>query len=633
MAKEATARFASAAAAAQALRAASTALGGAPRGAHPRTRVASDGSLPPTQEASAVDSVGFMPTMPMPESGPVAESGMRLTSSSVAAASALTHPYAPTAPTPIAQSVPATAPMAQSLAAPSLGVTASAVYGEPIRPNRWPLLLALLGVGGVLAAIVAGVAVVFVLKVLAGDVSSTRPPSSATSPDPARAAPTTAGDTAPQSAGAAEPTTTGATTAPTTAAGTSNERGEPGGTGGASGTAPRRAEPIEPSDAVVPQPTDGQPTDGQPTDGQPTTASPPTASPPTASPPTASPPTASPPRRPLRHGPRAEQIRPAAHAARTATTRSPARRPLGGAPRPAGRVPSTSPPRRQRHREDLVMRSLSASLALATALWAAGAHAQDTAMQARQLFEAGVAAMDRGRVQEAASYFDQSYQLYPRASTACNMGAAQERLGQGCAAAQWYRSCESLDRGGSLTGHAHTEAERLGSQCPPAPTPSPFVGGPQPSASTPTSSTGSAPNGSVRVVEGSEPVRPPTPSPDHTLLGVGIGGVVLGGGALAGAIVSALAAQDEAAQLPDAPTIYTGTPAADHYQRAALFHDLAIGFYVGAGLVGALGLALIVVDLAQPGVFGGSASHRGSAVRLAVSPTPGGAFGRLQVEF
>ncbi len=263
---------------------------------------------------------------------------------------------------------------------------------------------------------------------------------------------------------------------------------------------------------------------------------------------------------------------------------------------------------------------VSIGVALALAPCAAGA--QDSATRARQLFEAGVAAMDRGQPAEAASYFDQSYHLYPRASTSCNMGVVQERLGQPCAAVNWYRNCAAIDGTGELRAHANQEAAQLAPRC-------------QQSQQSPFVSTQPVASGGVQVVEGSSvPMATPRrPSPDHTLLGVGIGGVVLGGGALVGAIFSALASQDEAAQLPEGGgTLVVGSPEADHYDRATLYRDLALGLYVGAGLIGGLGLILVVVDLARPGVFGGSAA-RESDLRLTLSPTPGGAFGELSLRF
>ena len=47
------------------------------------------------------------------------------------------------------------------------------------------------------------------------------------------------------------------------------------------------------------------------------------------------------------------------------------------------------------------------------------------------------------------------------------------------------------------------------------------------------------------------------------------------------------------------------------------FSDLTIGLYVGAGVLGGLGVIFLIVDLAQPGVFGSAALDRdGVGVRF-----------------
>ncbi len=268
---------------------------------------------------------------------------------------------------------------------------------------------------------------------------------------------------------------------------------------------------------------------------------------------------------------------------------------------------------------------VTTALALGLALaMAAPAHAQDT-MRARQLFELGVAAMDRGSPAEAAGYFNQSYQIYPRASTACNMATAQERLGRPCDAIAWYRQCAALDDTGSAREHANRQVATLSRQCPAPPVHDPFV-------RTPTAQP--AP-GAVSVVEvgTGRPTGYPSRQPDHTLLGVGIGALVLGGGALVGGVLSALEAQSQAAYLPPegGPLPY-GSEDADTYYRAATFSDLALGLYIGGGLIAGLGVVLVIVDLLQPGVFGGSAAAPND-LSLALAPTPGGAYAQLGLDF
>lgn len=258
------------------------------------------------------------------------------------------------------------------------------------------------------------------------------------------------------------------------------------------------------------------------------------------------------------------------------------------------------------------------------ALAAASARAQSDPERARLLFQQGVAAMDRGSPAEAAGYFDQSYRLYPRASTACNMAIAQERLGRPCDAISWYRQCAALDP--SLRDRANRDAAALAPRCGPGPVHDPFVRAPASPATVPAAS------GSVRVVDRVAPAPTPAYRVDHTLLGVGIGALVLGGGAFVGGVLSALEAQAQVAQLPpEGGPLVHGTPEADTYYRAATFRDVALGLYIGGGLLAGLGAILVIVDLAQPGALGGTGARFGP--RFAVAPAPGGGFAQLALSF
>ncbi|HEY8429559.1 MAG TPA: serine/threonine-protein kinase, partial [Sandaracinaceae bacterium] len=140
LAKDARARFASAAAAAQALREAGAALGGTTsKSGHPPTRVAPEG-MPPTAEGKAVP-LAFMPTIGMPETGLVAESGTRLASRA--------PPWAAPAPVP----PPAPAPMLPAMEAPAAGGAA------PRSALPWlaaGLALALSAAAGVALVVIAG---------------------------------------------------------------------------------------------------------------------------------------------------------------------------------------------------------------------------------------------------------------------------------------------------------------------------------------------------------------------------------------------------------------------------------------------------------------------------------------------
>jgi hypothetical protein len=135
----------------------------------------------------------------------------------------------------------------------------------------------------------------------------------------------------------------------------------------------------------------------------------------------------------------------------------------------------------------------------------------------------------------------------------------------------------------------------------------------------------------VQIVEGGAP--PAGPGPDHTLLGFGIAGLVIGLGSLGGGIGAALEAQAAAAQLPPPPADFeAGSPEAQALERATLFSDAALGLYIGGGVLAGLGLIALIVDLAQPGVFGGRA-RVAEGLRLSLAPTTGGAFGGIDLRF
>lgn len=159
LAKEPHERFASAAAAAHALRETAAAIAGPTRSVHPPTRVASD-ALPPTQEAKAVGSIEYLPTMAMPESRAVIESGMRLAGAATQGA-----PMAPSTP---AASHPSTAHRT-----------------EPVSiPSAWPVRLLVVAALGVVLALLAAVGVVVVLSVLDGAPADETPPPPHQPPSP-----------------------------------------------------------------------------------------------------------------------------------------------------------------------------------------------------------------------------------------------------------------------------------------------------------------------------------------------------------------------------------------------------------------------------------------------------------------
>lgn len=275
-------------------------------------------------------------------------------------------------------------------------------------------------------------------------------------------------------------------------------------------------------------------------------------------------------------------------------------------------------------------RPLATCLFAASLLAAAPAAAQGAREQARALFEQGVAEMNAGNPAGASQYFQRSYQLYPRASSACNMALSLERTGRACEAQNWYRQCAALDQEGRFRDHANRQAAALDGQCrqQPSQPSNPFVSGPSDAQTTQTTT-----QGEVQVVEtgSSQPTQTYTgPGPDHTFLVVGIIGVVLGGGALTGSILTASASNDRYSMISappgtsESPTqLVDGTADADHYRAAEGLRNASIGLGVAAGLLGGLGLVFVIVDLAQPGVLGPSASS-GEGPRLSLGSRPGG---------
>lgn len=282
-----------------------------------------------------------------------------------------------------------------------------------------------------------------------------------------------------------------------------------------------------------------------------------------------------------------------------------------------------------------MVKTLTTLLVLLALTPAVGAAQSPPAQRARQLFEQGVAAMDAGDSEGAIGYFQQSYQLYPRASTSCNMALSLERTGRACDAQRWYRQCAALDTDGRFRDHANRQAAALQARCrgdSSAQGANPFVSGPE------TSTSG---GGSVQVVEGQQPTYVHQRSVDHGLLGGAIPALVLG---LGGIIGGAVAASEAGAKIDllqmsvpgdaESPIVLTrGSAEANLYQDARTLSDVAIGLYVAGGVLAGLGAILLVVDLAQPGVFGGSARTR-DGPRLAFTPLPeGGGVGQLTLRF
>ena len=280
----------------------------------------------------------------------------------------------------------------------------------------------------------------------------------------------------------------------------------------------------------------------------------------------------------------------------------------------------------------MVIRAITAVLAL-TWLAAAPLAAQDNQARARQLFEQGVTAMDSGQLGVATQYFQESYQLFPRASTACNMALALERSARACDAQTWYRQCAALDTAGRFRDHANRQAAALQSQCPQAAQASPFVSGPQVHGTNPQAT------GQVQVVEGGQQMYVHRRGFDHTMLGLGIGALVLGAGGWIGGGLSANEATRQANLISVDPSADPGNPTllppgsadADAYGQATTFSNLAIGLYVAGGVLSALGAILIVVDLTRPGLFSDAARRPGGPYLAFAPRAGGGVVGQLAV--
>lgn len=89
---------------------------------------------------------------------------------------------------------------------------------------------------------------------------------------------------------------------------------------------------------------------------------------------------------------------------------------------------------------------LVGSLALAALLVVAPASAQSpTELEARALFEQGLAAAEAGAHADALTHFERSFTLVPRASTAFNVAVQQARLGRPRAALFALDALDALD--------------------------------------------------------------------------------------------------------------------------------------------------------------------------------------------
>ena len=115
---------------------------------------------------------------------------------------------------------------------------------------------------------------------------------------------------------------------------------------------------------------------------------------------------------------------------------------------------------------------------------------------------------------------------------------------------------------------------------------------------------------------------------------MGIGGFV--GGGLAAGEASHRAGQISAppSEDPSNPTLLpAGSADAAAYNDASTLSNVAIGLYVAGGVLSAVGVILIVVDLARPGVFSGDARRSGGPYLAFAPQIGGGVVGQLTLTF
>ena len=232
-----------------------------------------------------------------------------------------------------------------------------------------------------------------------------------------------------------------------------------------------------------------------------------------------------------------------------------------------------------------------------------------------RLFEEGVAHLRAGHFDEAARAFRASYRIERRVATMCNLAVTYDRWGPDhrAQAIRAYRSCALDDPSGRFSSYAQRRAGELERELALAESETDEVasGGDEvddarDDATEPR--TESPPEAGVegRRVEGRQQAQPPlddpSPSSDRGLLVGGIACGAVAAGAAATAVALALSAQDRAdalsADLAGAP-IVRGSPEEQRLDDARRRSNAAFGLYLGAGLLGATAVALVIAALAD----------------------------------
>lgn len=280
------------------------------------------------------------------------------------------------------------------------------------------------------------------------------------------------------------------------------------------------------------------------------------------------------------------------------------------------------------------------------------------AQEADEYFRRGVEALRAGDAERATTMFEKSYALQPRAATLCNLALAYDRWeDHGELAAETYGRCAEEDRSGRFRAHARDRARQiraeLAARAAPGPTdaeatppsPAPPEARIAPPGPAPPATAGPAPAARTGTwVRGPAPARPPPgpmvvwrvappapPERSHTLLWVGLGSGVLGGAAIAAAVVTVQGVQADADALDEEydggdRAIPAGSRDAELLDSARARSDFSIALYAAGGVLAALGVGLILADVARDDA---PSPPRTSA---ALVPLPGGALATVRAE-
>ncbi len=305
----------------------------------------------------------------------------------------------------------------------------------------------------------------------------------------------------------------------------------------------------------------------------------------------------------------------------------------------------------------MTVRAVAVLALVGVALVSGRAHAQqpptgNVEADARERFERGVDALNRGAFELAAEYFEGSFERVPRAATMCNLALTFDRWGgHECDAMNAYSQCADLDRSGRLRDHAVERAEALqsefdcGGPAPPDPTPPdatppdtrppgatpPGLPITAPWQGAPIASPFATPAPGVTTVEAQDPIvisgpTAPTTDPPSRSPGLLIAGVIAAVGAAASVTGAILLAQSASRDVDDLWNRYpygmipAGTPDADELASAHTASNISIALYITAGVLGAGSVAMIVFDLAQDNEAPSSTSTA-RRTELVVSPT------------